>query len=43
VTTGRIDVSIPKSGTYIIAFNNKFSLLTRKSVTADIELQYLVR
>jgi hypothetical protein len=43
VTTGRLDVPIPKPGSYVIAFSNKFSLLSRKSVAANIDLQYLVR
>lgn len=40
VTTGRLNVPITHSGTYILAFNNRFSLLARKTVAADIELRY---
>ena len=43
VTAGRIDVPITRPGTYVIGFSNKFSLLSSKNVSADIELQYLVR
>jgi len=43
VTAGRIDVPITKPGTYVIGFSNKFSLLSGKNVSADVELQYLVR
>ena len=41
-TNGRFDVKIPEPGTYCIAFNNRFSLLSAKNVSADIELSYLI-
>ena len=40
MTTGRIDVHLPP-GTYILAFNNRFSLLSDKQIVANVELQYL--
>jgi predicted nucleic acid-binding Zn ribbon protein len=40
VTAGQIDVRLGP-GTYVVAFSNKFSLLTEKEVTADITLHYL--
>lgn len=40
VTTGQLNVPITQSGTYILAFNNRFSLSTPKTVVADIELRY---
>jgi len=39
-TNGRIDLRLAP-GTYTIAFNNRFALLSAKEVTADIELRYL--
>jgi hypothetical protein len=40
VTRGHLYVPITQSGTYILAFNNRFSLSTPKTVAADIELRY---
>jgi predicted nucleic acid-binding Zn ribbon protein len=40
VTAGQMDVRLGP-GTYVVAFSNKFSLLTKKEVTADITLHYL--
>jgi len=39
-TNGRIDLRLAP-GTYIIAFSNRFSPITNKEVTADLELHYL--
>lgn len=39
VTAGKIDVPL-SSGSYVLAFNNKFSLLSAKQVTVDISIQY---
>jgi hypothetical protein len=39
VTAGRMDVPLAP-GTYILAFNNGFSLVSDKRVAADIELQF---
>lgn len=41
VTDSRINLSIPQSGTYYLVFNNKFSVLTPKTVSGVILLQYL--
>jgi hypothetical protein len=38
LTTGQLNVPITQSGTYILAFNDRFSLSTPKTVAADIEL-----
>ena len=43
VTMGQLNVLITQSGTYILAFNNRFSLSTPKTVSADIELRYSAR
>jgi hypothetical protein len=40
VTAGQLNVPITQSGTYILAFNNRFSLSTPKTVAANIELRY---
>jgi hypothetical protein len=40
VTVGHLNVPITQSGIYILAFNNRFSLSTPKTVAADIELRY---
>jgi hypothetical protein len=42
-TTGKLDVPIVEPGVYVLGFSNKFSLLTAKNVSADVELQYLIR
>jgi len=39
-TNGRIDLHLPP-GTYIIAFSNRFSRITSKEVSAELELRYL--
>jgi hypothetical protein len=39
-TNGRFNVHL-SPGRYVLAFSNKFSLVTGKNVTADIELNYL--
>jgi hypothetical protein len=36
-TIGNINVTLPP-GTYYLGFNNKFSMLTDKTVTSDITL-----
>lgn len=40
ITNGKIDVYITQPGTYFLAFNNKFSLVTDKDVFAEVELSY---
>lgn len=42
-TTGSINLPITEPGTFCLAFSNRFSLVSAKTVTADIELRYLVR
>ena len=39
VTTGEIDVRLAP-GTYVLAFNNRFSLVTNKTVFAEIKAIY---
>jgi hypothetical protein len=39
VTTGSIDVTLPP-GTYILTFNNQFSVFTGKSVWAEVKATY---
>lgn len=41
VTNGRFDVPITEGGTYFMAFDNTFALLTDKDVFAEVELSYL--
>lgn len=40
-TNGRMDVAITEPGRYCLGFSNAFSLLSAKTISADIELQYL--
>jgi hypothetical protein len=40
---GRMDVPITEPGTYCLGLSNTFSLLSAKTISADIELQYLTR
>jgi len=40
VTTGQLNVPITESGTYVLAFNNRFLLSTPKTVSAEIEFRY---
>ncbi len=40
ITNGKIDVVIPEPGTYHLAFNNSFSVISEKYVFAEIELSY---
>lgn len=40
VTRGTIDVSIPTSGIYYLAFSNAFSGLSSKTVLAEVKLHY---
>jgi hypothetical protein len=42
VTNGAVDVPISGAGTYCLAFSNKISLLTGKTISGDIALQYLL-
>ena len=42
VTAGTINVPIGTSGTYYLGFNNRFSILSEKQITGDIELRYQV-
>jgi hypothetical protein len=42
-TNGRMDVPIAEPGTYCLGFSNAFSLLSAKTISTDIELQYLTR
>jgi hypothetical protein len=39
-TVGEIDVPIVASGTYYLAFSNAFALLTDKSLSGEIKLQF---
>lgn len=41
VSEGQINVPIRSAGTYYLVFNNRFSLLTPKQVSAKVELRYL--
>ena len=43
ITSGKIDVPITEAGRYRLAFNNGFSLVSDKTVIADIELHYKER
>jgi hypothetical protein len=40
VTTGSLDVSIRRPGTYYLSFSNTFSALTAKTISAEIDLRY---
>lgn len=40
ITVGQLDVAIPSSGTYYLAFSNTFSAMSAKTVLADIKLTY---
>jgi hypothetical protein len=41
VTSGQLQVNLPsRPGTYFLVFSNRFSLLSNKAVTADLELRY---
>jgi hypothetical protein len=42
VTTGSLDVSISQAGTYCLAFSNKMALMSAKTVSGNISLQYSV-
>lgn len=42
-TTGTVAVRVQESGQYVVAFNNKFSLLTAKNVAANINLAFVPR
>jgi hypothetical protein len=42
-TTGKVAVRVQGAGQYVVAFNNKFSLLTAKNVAANINLAFLPR
>jgi len=42
VTNGALDVPIREAGTYCLAFSNKMALLSGKTVSGDIVLQYSV-
>jgi len=40
-TSGDIDVKLPPlNGTYYLAFNNRFSVLSAKTINADIHMDY---
>ena|ERR1035438_1727198 len=39
-TVGTIDVRIPPAGRYVLAFSNKFSLLSGKTVTGEVTMEY---
>jgi hypothetical protein len=39
-TAGKLDVPIQAQGAYILAFSNKFSILSAKAVTGDVSLNY---
>lgn len=38
VSTGSIDIQLPQ-GTFYVVFNNKFSFLTNKAISAEISLE----
>jgi hypothetical protein len=40
-TVGTINVPISQPGTYYLAFNNQFSILSDKTITGYIQLQHL--
>ncbi len=40
VTAGHIRASLPLPGTYYVVFSNRFSLLSRKTVVADVSLHF---
>jgi hypothetical protein len=41
VTSGKIAVTLPaRPGTYYVVFSNRFSLISNKAVTADLQLRY---
>jgi hypothetical protein len=40
VTADKIRVSLPMPGTYFLVFSNRFSLLSRKTVAADVKLHF---
>src|SRR5471030_142588 len=40
-TTGTLDVQISSSGTYVVAFSNKFSAISAKTVSGNILIAYL--
>lgn len=40
VTQGSVDAGLPGEGTYYLVFNNNFSLLTPKAVTANLTLEW---
>jgi hypothetical protein len=41
VTSGKIEVSLPGGpGTYYVVFSNRFSIISNKGVTADVQLVY---
>jgi hypothetical protein len=42
VTSGSLNVPIPLAGTYCLAFSNRMALLSGKTVSGNIGLQYLV-
>ena len=42
VTNGTMDVPIRQPGTYCLAFSNKMSLVSAKTVSGNINLQYLL-
>jgi hypothetical protein len=43
VTKARLNWPITHSGTYVLVFDNRFSLLSPKKVAADIELHYHIQ
>jgi hypothetical protein len=43
VTRARLNWPITHSGTYVLVFDNRFSLLSSKKVAADIELHYHIQ
>ena len=41
VTSGKIAITLPSGpGTYFVVFSNRFSLISNKAVTADLQLRY---
>ena len=40
VTSGKIAVTLAAPGTYYMVFSNRFSIISNKAVTADVQLVY---
>ena len=40
VTADKVKIPLPEAGTYIVVFNNRFSLLSSKTVAAELRLAF---